>query len=361
MSNPPFCLQATPYGGRGLFATERIPKDTLLVACEVPYATVIFKKFRKEVCGHCFAYAFESRRNTWNIKHDNSHGAGVWFCAVECKEAWAIEGNIEGLQGQMNAAIERLAKTMKEPKLPTPHPVESMRPEDITLDVHDAAWLQAEETYARPRCPIPFLDELELDSVRFLTSAIIRRYLEEKNPIMPSSMTWTSLLGLQNNEIQHIRSRPYMLDSHLRIYGFLRKALIPVLQPYVKTSEMVRAVLARDQGNTFGIWDAATVGDSEMLGWSMYPSGSYFNHDCAPNVRKDRIKKKLCFFTTRDVDVGEELCINYIDIKDEVTSRRQELLRNWYFECACKRCHEELISAGPKISSAEGVAAEVVK
>ncbi|KAF5374185.1 hypothetical protein D9615_008897 [Tricholomella constricta] len=339
----PICLRTTPYGGRGLFATEQIPKDTLLVTCDSPYATVIFKKFRKEVCGNCFAYAFEARKNTWNIKYDGAEGSGVWFCTVECRDAWAAEQNAEGLQGLMNAGVEKLVKSMKRPKGPCPvSSIESMRPEDITLEIHDLAWKHAEETYARPGCPVQYLDELELDTVRFLVSAIVRRYFEERNPLAAGSLSWAALLQLQNNEILHIRSRPYMLDSHTRIYGFLRKVVLPVLQPYVKTSEMVRAILARDQGNVFGLWDMATTGDSEMLGWSMYVSGAYFNHDCSPNVCKKRIQKSLCFFTTRDVDIGEELCISYVDVKDEVAGRRAALSENWYFDCGCKRCHKEL-------------------
>ncbi|KAF8066668.1 hypothetical protein FPV67DRAFT_1495871 [Lyophyllum atratum] len=339
----PFCLRTTPYGGRGLFSTEQIPKNTLLICCDSPYATVIFKKFRKEVCGHCFAYAFDARRNTWNIKYDGQEGNGLWFCTVECKDLWMVEQNVEGLQGLMNAAVDKLAKTMKQPKGPHSSPVvELMRPEDITLEDHDLTWKRAEELYAHPGNPTAYLDELELDTVRFIVSAIVRRHFEDQNPLAVGSLSWPALLQLQDNEIQHIRSRPYMLDSHIRIYGFLRKVMVSVLKPYVANSEMVRAILARDQGNVFGLWDMATTGDSEMLGWSMYPSGSYFNHDCSPNVRKERVKKALCFFTTRDVEIGEELCINYVDVKDMVAERRAELSRNWYFDCACKRCHEEL-------------------
>ncbi|KIK57318.1 hypothetical protein GYMLUDRAFT_172774, partial [Collybiopsis luxurians FD-317 M1] len=65
----PFLIQkSTPYGGRGLFATHFIPKDTLLHTSSSPFASVIYRKYRKEVCADCFAYSFESNRNTWNIK-----------------------------------------------------------------------------------------------------------------------------------------------------------------------------------------------------------------------------------------------------------------------------------------------------
>lgn len=274
-----FSLRTTPYGGRGLFSTERIPKDTLLISCDAPYATVIYRKFRKEVCGHCFAYAFDVHRNAWNIKIDGQAGNGVWFCKAECRDAWSIEQNIGGLQGLMNVAVDKMAKTMKEPKgTPAAAFVDHLRPEDITPEIHDLAWKHAEATYTRPGSPVPCLDELELDTVRFLVSAIVRRYLEDTAPLTPQTLSWPALLQLQDNEILHIRSRPYMLESHTRIYGFLRKVMLPILEPYIQSSVMVRAILARDQGNVFGLWDMSTEGDSEMLGWSMYVSGSYFNH-----------------------------------------------------------------------------------
>lgn len=338
-------MKTTSYGGRGLFAIESIPKDTLLIACD-PHASVIYRKFRKEVCGYCFAYAFDSHRNYWNVKLDSQTSNGVWFCKEECRDAWVAEQDVEGLQGLMNAAIDKLSKRMKKPSA-NPHLsfVEQMRPENITLEMHDQAWSNAEATWARPEVEIPYLDELELDTARFIVSGIIRRYLEDTKR-SKSTLSWSALLELQNNELSHIRSRPYMLDSHLRIYGFLRKAIILILQPYVKTSESVRAILSRDQGNVFGLWDMSTEGDSEMLGWAMYVSGSYFNHNCAPNVRKERIKRSMCFFTSRDVDAGEELCISYVDVQDDVVVRRSELPRNWYFDCTCKRCEEELANLG---------------
>jgi SET and MYND domain-containing protein len=267
----------TPYGGRGLFAVESIPKDTLLITCD-PHASVIYRKFRKEVCGHCFAYAFDSHRNYWNVRLDGQTSNGVWFCKGECRDAWVSEQDIEGLQGLMNAAIDKQAKCIKKPNVdPPPLFFEQMPPQDITLEVHDLAWKTVEATWAHSNAATPYLDEMELDMARFVVSGIIQRYFEDKmHP--KSTLSWSALLELQNNELLHIRSRPSMLDSHLRIYGFLRKAIITTLQDYVKTSETIRAILSRDQGNVFGLWDMSTKGDSEMLGWAMYISGSYFNH-----------------------------------------------------------------------------------
>ena len=66
--------------------------------------------------------------------------------------------------------------------------------------------------------------------------------------------------------------------------------------------------------------------------------------DCEPNVRKKRVGRAMQFYTTRDVPADEELCINYIDLEVDVRQRREELLKNWHFECSCKRCERELLA-----------------
>lgn len=274
-------LQKTPYGGRGLFSIQPIPKDTLLHTCASPYAAVILRVFRKEVCGQCFAYAFDANRNAWNIKSEAQDGHSVWFCGVSCRDVWAAEQDIGGLLGLMNAAVEKLVKRMKKPKegdkLPPKH---ILRPENVTLETLDLAWKAAERINTKPGSDPVWLNELELNTARFVISGIVRRYLEDtmQTPRSDGALSWSELLALQNNEAQHIRSHPHILESQLRVYTFLRRVVVPVLQPYIETSETVRAILARDHGNVFGMWDMSATGDSEMLGWSMYVSASYFNH-----------------------------------------------------------------------------------
>lgn len=47
------------------------------------------------------------------------------------------------------------------------------------------------------------------------------------------------------------------------------------------------------------------------------------------------------YYTLRDVRPGEELCISYVEEKDEVINRR-EALKEWFFKCACKKCEADL-------------------
>lgn len=56
------------------------------------------------------------------------------------------------------------------------------------------------------------------------------------------------------------------------------KGAMPELLPYLSTPHLLRAILARDHANAFGLFDMQETGESEMLGWAVYVAGSYFNH-----------------------------------------------------------------------------------
>lgn len=47
------------------------------------------------------------------------------------------------------------------------------------------------------------------------------------------------------------------------------------------------------------------------------------------------------FYTTRDVEAGEELCISYVEELDPVEKRQLRLKEWWFFECTCRRCRDE--------------------
>ncbi|KAF7303843.1 Protein lysine methyltransferase [Mycena indigotica] len=328
-----FVLAPTSYGGRGVFASQSIPKDTLVHTCPAPYASVIYREFRKEVCAQCFDYSFDARRNAWNIRLD-----GFYFCSDGCLDDWKRE-NPRELIADVVSAIDRLTKSMVKGKsksnlsdFATPSP----GPEAL-----DTIWGKAEQYPIRGH-PVVFLDELELEHARFVLSGLIRRHADE------SSNSWSDMLELQDNELHYIRQRPGALSSQIRVYIFIRLVVreIPVLSQYVETSDSVRAILSRDPGNVFGIYETNQTGDSEMFGWCMYVSASFFNHDCNPNIRKRRSGRAMCFYTTRDVSPAEELCTNYISLEDSVTERRQQLSSNWYFDCGCQRCKDELSETG---------------
>lgn len=81
------------------------------------------------------------------------------------------------------------------------------------------------------------------------------------------------------------------------------------------------------------------------MGWAIYPTASYFNHSCRPNINKRRIGSAWEFTTAESLPEGEQCCISYLggDEKElTVTERRQRLKEAWGFTCMCQRCqHEE--------------------
>ena len=83
---------------------------------------------------------------------------------------------------------------------------------------------------------------------------------------------------------------------------------------------------------------------SEILGFGLWPSASYWNHSCSPNVRKQRHGRAWRFWADRQVETNEELCISYLggDEKQMSVGQRRERLKSWWgFDCACRKCEVE--------------------
>ncbi|KAF5339747.1 hypothetical protein D9611_009139 [Ephemerocybe angulata] len=482
----PACLYAirpTPYGGRGAFANRRIPKGTVVLDCEAPYASVVCRKFKKEVCVWCFSWCFESgdgtrRKGSWSVRLSVRGEAGKekerawtpWFCSEGCRDRWAgayawggLEGNKggEGLDAlvDVNATLEKTllnyraakvkakSKPANTQKTTLNHPLTHLdswtakaNMADVTGESVDWWWTLAETTTSPGNMKKPgkimdimeawnevsgdgtedLLTEYEADCARFVLDGLVRHALETSEGAAAATSTpgtgagkgsegvdvdaeevgnrktagrWPDLLELQDNELQHVKSRPYMLSCFIRVYLFLKyvvltarpsrrgnkksrsptpavvegekqadvpeaaafTSLFDALDGILEKSESVRAILARDHGNVFGIWekglDVLDGGeetreedeDGEMLGWGMYVFGSYFNHDCTPTLKKMQHGRSLHFTTTRDIEEGEELCINYIDVSkgNGVVKRNEEVSKGWFFVCGCARCERE--------------------
>lgn len=373
-TSPYFTIAPTPYGGRGAFASQHIPKNTLILTCEAPYASVIHRKFRKEVCAWCFSWSWEvTRKGSWNISialelqqaaeggkasggRKNGAGgpnAGVWFCGEACRDAWISDGegmtSLEdhphhaGVRGIINAVLERCLTTMAKDRtkprtIQTPGGIElgwvaflqSLEDLDSTTDISSSfledAWERAEKlsSFSRSSTPVAtisssrksntklipispaMLTEFELDTARFVLAGLLKKCIEEfsqtststRTPASStySSGTWSDVLDLQDNALTHIQAKPHILATHVRVWIFIKfvvhsavretknlseqtKQLVHLLKKSVDTPYDTRAILGREHGNVFGIWDLAPEGvDSEMLGWGLYSFGSYFNH-----------------------------------------------------------------------------------
>lgn len=70
-----------------------------------------------------------------------------------------------------------------------------------------------------------------------------------------------------------------------------------------------------------------------------FPDVSRLNHDCRPNLAF-RIDEQLAHHTyaVRDVAIGEELTISYMNPFETHAVRQQHILQSWGFKCACPHC-----------------------
>jgi len=74
-------------------------------------------------------------------------------------------------------------------------------------------------------------------------------------------------------------------------------------------------------------------------GAAVFPLASGLNHSCAPNCEVAFVEDNAVFVVaTRDVALGEELTISYVDASGADDERREELRETYGFECACARC-----------------------
>jgi hypothetical protein len=151
---------------------------------------------------------------------------------------------------------------------------------------------------------------------------------------------WRKLLALADDDT------PYHsiddLEAFTRTYLHLIAVLPVQLLPHVD-SKLLFAFSSRDSHNSFGIRSLEDDG-SEFFGYGCWPTASYFNHSCAPNVAKRRVGRTWEFTADTDISMGEELNITYLSGEERMSSREirmRTLKKNWGFDCGCVRCSTE--------------------
>ncbi|TDH66293.1 hypothetical protein CCR75_007357 [Bremia lactucae] len=76
-------------------------------------------------------------------------------------------------------------------------------------------------------------------------------------------------------------------------------------------------------------------------GTALFSGICTMNHSCDPNCTVLYTKDGAAHvFAVQDISEGEELCISYIDV-DQNVNERQACLREYLFVCRCSRCEEE--------------------
>ncbi|CAH0493555.1 unnamed protein product [Peronospora farinosa] len=87
--------------------------------------------------------------------------------------------------------------------------------------------------------------------------------------------------------------------------------------------------------NAFSLANDVT---NEALGIGIYPDGALFNHDCDPNCIVSFKGREMLVHVVKDVGVGQELTVSYIELLQSTKARRSELRESYFFDCECLRC-----------------------
>jgi hypothetical protein len=76
-----------------------------------------------------------------------------------------------------------------------------------------------------------------------------------------------------------------------------------------------------------------------------------FNHNCLPNVdwkTDDEKPSAVILRANRDIKAGEELFIEYMNVRYDEYAERQAFLKHWFGgDCGCERCRAERPGADP--------------
>ncbi|XP_075396709.1 histone-lysine N-methyltransferase SMYD3 isoform X1 [Tenrec ecaudatus] len=91
------------------------------------------------------------------------------------------------------------------------------------------------------------------------------------------------------------------------------------------------------------ICNSFTICDPEMqeVGVGLYPSISLLNHSCDPNCSIAFNGPHLLLHAVRDIEMGEELTICYLDMLMTTEERQKQLRDQYCFECDCFRCQTQ--------------------
>lgn len=338
-----FTIQDIPDAGRGVIATRPIEADTLVLTAPCPAVHVIFRQYRKEVCAQCFHY---DRGRTLKVR-DNS--IGKVFCSIQCQQEWIVEQGDAGIEAwrALQTYVTSKAKAVSDASNQI---TVDQKPDQESIG---RAWKQAAE----------FAQRVRRNNIQHESNG----HADDHGNRKGSHQTWSQhinpdvlgyiLSGVLFNQ-QHPQEwqnevivlatdpTPYStisdLESHcnsfVQLATILPDDVLPSLEP-----DLCRTLAEVSSHNAFGIRSGGEDRE-EYMGYSLYPSASYFNHSCEPNIGKQQIGRQWLFKASRPVSKNEQLCISYLggDEKDlSITERRSRLKSQWGFECMCQRCVRE--------------------
>lgn len=383
--------------GRFVVAAKSIQANTVVFKA-IPYGSTICEVWRTEVCWNCRRFEYgkyckikcSKLSNVSGSSKKATKGCRMCFCSIECfneKHTQLLCDSLVSFENELlknsksrnqkfrkdenseilpdsrdgyNDTIEKqieyywsapfLDQIRKSPDFKVHEPDEYDR--EILRLVIDILCTRVKEAKCSRPSNDPVLLAASAHQEQFPLLANLQTptfkdvLLMQNNEWLYFEQQWKRQYGVLENPVSHSEVLPLNFRRHIYNYLILRSCLTEeVLGP---DPSLFRGVVFREMANSFGIWD----NEGELLGFEVIPLATYFNHSCAPNLRRTMIvsssnnsecshRAYVEFKTVCDVVEGEELNISYGDVTDCLDVRQNRLIDKYFFECRCKRCMSE--------------------
>ncbi|KAL0138157.1 hypothetical protein V8B55DRAFT_1535568 [Mucor lusitanicus] len=393
-------IAVLPGKGRGYKATTTIAAGTVIHVSD-PLATTVSQEWIPETCMWCFNFSYPKKQKVklmalqqekallsqWKVPTKKNSGSlfkDMLFCSESCKNQFKLHDKTSLILAS-HYRLDQQHKSSNnctiDASIPAPvqQSTENVPWIDMNNDESLALWLEdAWDCITNGGDLHREIDDNDKAMCRLIATCIARKH---DNPDH-----FEELLVIQNNELAHFRSHytastaypnnvnqlpilkdgankretllsvlPDQVQEVMALYNHFARALtsplhqVPVLANV--DHRLFRSIYFRERANSFGLWelgdsgvslaDGGVTDDLELLGWGIYPSAVYFNHSCDANVVKVREGRQMKFIARRMIEKGEEACISYGSVGEDVSERRSRLLSHYHFLCQCTRCIQE--------------------
>lgn len=350
--------------GLGMFATEAVSAADV-IASATPALSVVFDECVDEVCGFCFKCEEPSQteeavvlqrsatgfglilddRRSWTggaaliagvVKGGPNSGAVFIGDRIVSIDGTPVVGGHEGAIGQLKAACEKLGESAGVPAvLSRPSRVQCqgcgkfcactscVKAGRLEWHAHECRAFQA-----LPPSVKGGQAAAGGDPTKAVDTSVLRLLLRFRVTLQPEVGEWssdkestTALTSLQRNPVNLDRSQLATLASLTGVTSNDAGALISMVRTNACQVE-------RNNGKKAG------CALSALVGWH--------NHDCAPNAAATVMGDgRLSICALRDMALGEEVLISYINVSEGREARRNVLSKHYGFECRCDKCKLE--------------------
>lgn len=319
--------------GRGCISKCAIPKETVVHTSRA-LSSAISRPYKKEVCSTCFKY-----EGGKTLKCRLGDNLSLYFCSNECRSIF-VSNDIDNVYLDSLLNVEKYYNSgLKKDDEPEITINELELEQQIENEWDGVRRWDDEMNKMKPNKRlnhIPKIGETEYVEIKYIIGILFEMYKNQHYELK-------FFKDLQSNELDKILKYPMLLQSYMSIYKFIKLTVNSELQPFISI-KVIRTILGTNLTNAFGIWSqpACDTEEKDYYGFAIYPSASFFNHSCYPNLIKKREGDTLIFRTLHDIKPGLELFINYGNYANEDVKIRQEQLKEWFFDCNCSKCVDEL-------------------